>query len=190
MKENEMKCGIIGRSKAVLMLGLAAATVCVLALVGCTAGGASSSAASASPSASAAALSGSASADASTAGTQVTPSEAAAEAGDDITVSVAMKEAVTKATDADTPLQFAEETIGVQAPEGTSALEFLKGTGREVDVQGEGADTEVVSIGGLVNGDAGEGSHWVYELNGVEQTVSPTQCFPQEGDTLTWNFVG
>ena len=167
---------------ALLMMG-------ALALAGCSSGGASGTASSGAAAASGTSAAASAASEASTAGSQVTASDAAAQAGNEITVTVAMKEAVTKATDVDTPLQFAEETIDVQAPAGTSALEFLKGTGREVDVQGEGANAQVIAIGGLENGDAGEGSHWAYLLNDAEQTGSPAECIPQDGDTLTWTFV-
>lgn len=154
-----------------LVLGMLA-----VPLVGCSSGDtakASSSSAS------------SASSDA-TAGKQ---SSSAGEAADDMTVTVTMKESVTKATDVDTPLQFAEESIEVKAPEGSNALELLQGTGREVKVEGSGDAAEVTAIGGLENGDAGAGSHWTLQLNGESVAGSPATCMPKNGDTLTWNFV-
>ncbi len=169
-----------GTRWAKIALGLALAMgMMAVSLAGCSSGDAAK-ASSGSAASSSAASSG------TTAGDQESP---AAESANDIMVTVAMKESVTKSTDVDTPLQFAEETIQVKAPEGTNALEFLQATGREVEVQGGGDDTTVTAIGGLENGDAGDGSHWVCQLNGTAIEGTPVSCIPQDGDTLTWNYV-
>lgn len=113
----------------------------------------------------------------------------ATEAGD-ITVTVNMSEAVTSPEAADSPLQFAEEQINVVCPDGSTAIEVLQATGREVKTDGEGVAEQVVAIGGLANGDAGESSAWTYQVNGTEQSEAPGSCVLHDGDTLSFVFVG
>lgn len=151
-----------------LMTGAAVcALVCALMLVGCAQQPASDSSASDSSAA----------------------SSSAAEQAAEMTVSVSMREDVTKATDVDSPLQFAEEQISVVAPTGATALEVLQATGREIQTSGEGDNTEVTAIGGLANGDAGDASHWMCEVNGETQTASPAVLTLSDGDAMAWIFV-
>lgn len=104
-----------------------------------------------------------------------------------MTIAVQLSEEVTKATDVDTPLQFADEQIDVVAPDGATALEVLKATGREVKTDDSGE--QVIAIGGLENGDAGESSCWIYEVNGAEQHESAAAFTLEDGDALAWKFV-
>ncbi len=106
-----------------------------------------------------------------------------------MTISVSLREDVTKSTDVDTPLQFAEEHMSVVAPTGATALEVLESMGREVQTSGEGDAVEVTAIGGLENGAAGEGSHWIYEVNGETGAESPAVCTLSDGDRVQWLFV-
>ncbi len=104
-------------------------------------------------------------------------------------IKVEMSEAVTSPEAADSPLQFSEEQIDVVAPDGSTAIEVLKATGREIKTEGDGANENVVAIGGLANGDAGETSAWVYRVNDVDQSEAPGTCVLQDGDTLSFVFV-
>lgn len=155
---------------------VAAAAACALLLTplmaGCSSGQSSTS--SASSSASSAAVSA-----------QSSSASSAATDGD-ITVSVTMTETVAGSSLEETALQFTEETVTVNTMEGSTALEALQATGREVETQDA---SEVISIGGLGNGDAGEGSHWTYEVNGEAQTMPPSEYIVQNGDQLTFIFV-
>lgn len=155
---------------AILCSALLVTGACMIA--GCSSSGASSSAASSSASSSASSQA----------------SSQAVQAGD-MTIHVTMQEDVTQPTDVDSPLQFAEETIDVVAPDGATALEVLQGMDREVDMTGSGDSTEVIAIGGLENGAAGEGSHWTYAVNGEAQQASPAVRTLSDGDALVWTFV-
>lgn len=107
----------------------------------------------------------------------------------DMTIHVAMKQDVTTSEAQDSPIQFADETIDIQALAGATALEVLQGTDREVVTSGSGDDTEVTAIGGLENGAAGAGSHWTYTVNGTEEKASPAVLTLSDGDTMEWTFV-
>lgn len=107
----------------------------------------------------------------------------------DMTIHVQMKEAATSPEAPDSPDQFAEENINVVAPQGATALEVLKATGREVGTEAVDGGEQVISIGALINGDAGETSRWIYQVNGEDQTVPPSACGLKDGDTLTFTFV-
>ena len=163
-------------SKKSIKVAFAAVTAFALTLsplmMGCSSGQSSQS--SASSSASSAAVSSQSS------------SSAAAAAEGDITVTVTLTESVAGSSLQETALQFSEETLTVNAMEGATALEVLNATGREVETEDA---TEVISIGGLSNGDAGEGSHWTYEVNGEAQTMPPSEYVMQNGDQLTFIFV-
>lgn len=113
---------------------------------------------------------------------------AASQAGD-ITVSLLLTEDVAGSELQETQLQFSEEQLTVNAPVGSTALDVLQGAGREVRTEDTAQGTEVVAIGALGNGDAGEGSHWTYEVNGETQTEAPSACVLQDGDQLTFRFV-
>lgn len=141
-------------------------------MMGCSSGQPSQS--SASSSASSAAVS-----------TQSSSASSAAAAGD-ISVTVTMTETVAGSSLEETALQFSEETVTVNTMEGSTALETLEATGRDIETQDA---SEVISIGGLGNGDAGEGSHWTYEVNGEAQTMPPSEYVMQNGDQLTFVFV-
>ncbi len=130
------------------------------------------------------------SASSSAASSSAASSDAATAPSDDITVSVLLTEDVAGSQLQETQLQFSEETLTVNAPAGADALEALQATQREVVTEQTDQGTEVVSIGGLGNGDAGEGSHWTYEVNGTVQTEAPSACILQDGDQLTFRFVG
>ena len=164
-------------SKKSIKVAFAAVTAFALTLsplmMGCSSGQSSQS--SASSSASSAAVS-----------SQSASSSASAAAEGDITVTVTLTESVAGSSLQDTALQFSEETLTVNTMEGATALEVLNATGREVETEDA---TEVISIGGLSNGDAGEGSHWTYEVNGEAQTMPPSEYVMQNGDTLTFVFV-
>lgn len=108
---------------------------------------------------------------------------------DEITVTLNLKSDVTKPETQDTALQFSEESLNVNAPKGSTALSVLMSSGREVQTNGNGDTTEVIAIGGLQNGAAGQGSKWIYEVNGTPQTVSPAACKLEANDTLTFRFV-
>lgn len=112
----------------------------------------------------------------------------AAQAGD-ITVNLLLTENVAGSDLQETQLQFSEEQLTVNAPAGASALEVLQGTDREIRTEETAQGTEVVAIGALGNGDAGDGSHWTYEVNGEVQTEAPSACIMQDGDQLTFRFV-
>lgn len=157
--------------KSLAVISVAAVLCLGCLMVGCGQDGASSGSSSSSTSQSASASSSS-----------------QAKAGD-ITVHVSLLEDVAKPEDVDTPLQFSEEQIDVQAPEGSTALEVLKATGREFETNGTDNDTEVIAIGGLENGDAGAGSRWVYAVNGNTMDASPAVYALSDGDQLTWSFV-
>ena len=107
----------------------------------------------------------------------------------DMLISVSMKQDVTSPEAQDSPNQFAEETIDIQAPEGATALTVLEGTGREVKTSGTGDNVEVTAIGGLANGDAGDASHWTWTVNGEEQKASPAVVTMSNGDAMVWTFV-
>lgn len=157
-------------SKVAFVVVAAGALVLSPLMMGCTSG---QTAQSGSSSASSAAVSASSSA-----------SSAVPEG--DISVEVTLTESVAGSSLQETALQFSEETIAVNAPAGSTALEVLEATGREVKTDDA---SEVTAIGGLGNGDAGEGSHWTYTVNGEVQTVSPGECVMQDGDQLTFDFV-
>lgn len=106
-----------------------------------------------------------------------------------MTVHLTMQEDVTSPEAPDSPLQFADEEIDVQAPFNATVLEVLQASGREVKTEGTGQDLQVIAIGGLENGDAGEGSHWEFTVNGDEIGSSPARYGMAEGDTLAWTFV-
>lgn len=155
----------------VAAFAMAAVLACMVGLLaGCSSGGGNSQAAS-----------------------NATPAEntsAATQApAGDITVQVTMQQDAVSAEAQDSPDQFAEETINVQAPEGATALEVLQGTNREVETSGSGDSTEVTAIGGLANGDAGAASHWTWTVNGQEQKASPAVVAMADGDTMVWTFV-
>ena len=86
---------------------------------------------------------------------------------------VTMKQDVVSSEAPDSPLQFAEETIDVVAPDGATALEVLQGTDREVKTTG--AD--------------GAGSHWSWTVNDEEQKASPAVVTLSDGDAMVWTFV-
>lgn len=144
-----------------------------MALCGCSSGGSDS--------------------DASSSGNDVAPVESsdssAAPSAGQISVNIVLTEDVTKATTDDSPLQFSEEQTSVNVNEGASAYDVLQATGREVATSGTGDDLEVTAIGGLANGDAGEGSHWECALNGEAVTASPAVVTVSSGDTVTFTFV-
>lgn len=106
-----------------------------------------------------------------------------------ITVHVTMKQDVTTSEAQDSPLQFADETIDVVAPDGATALEVLEGTDREVKTSGEGDDVEVTAIGGLEAGADGAGSHWSWTVNDEAQKASPAVVTLADGDAMVWTFV-
>lgn len=106
-----------------------------------------------------------------------------------MTIHVTMTQDVTSTEAPDTPLQFAEESIDIVAPEGATALEALQGTDREIQTSGEGDDVEVIAIGGLENGAAGEGSHWSWTVNDEAQKASPAVVALADGDAMVWTFV-
>ncbi len=170
MKKDIAKIGAALVSAALLTVGLSV-------LAGCSSSEGASSASSS------AAFSAAASSDVTS-----SASSQAVQAGD-MTIHVTMQEDVTQSTDVDSPLQFAEETIDIVAPDGATALEVLQGTDREVGMSGSGDSTEVTSIGGLENGAAGEGSHWTYSVNGEVQQASPAVRTLSDGDALVWTFV-
>lgn len=114
-------------------------------------------------------------------------SAASAASTSDMAISVTLKQDVTSAETNDTPLQFSEEQIDVNAPAGATALEVLQATGREIQTEGSGDAVQVTAIGGLVNGDAD--GKWTYQVNGEEQSASPAIVTLNDGDTLTWVFV-
>lgn len=116
-------------------------------------------------------------------------SSAAATPEGSITVHVTMKQDVVSSEAPDSPLQFAEETIDVVAPDGATALEVLQGTDREVKTTGEGDSTEVVAIGALERGADGAGSHWSWTVNDEEQKASPAVVTLSDGDAMVWTFV-
>lgn len=128
----------------------------------------------------------SASSSASSAATSASSSASSAAADGDITVTVTMTETVAGSSLQNTALQFSEETVTVNTMEGSTALEALQGTGRDVETEDA---SEVISIGGLGNGDAGEGSHWTYEVNGETQTMPPSEYVLQNGDQVKFIFV-
>ena len=164
--------------KSKMNLKVAFVAVAALALMlsplmmGCSSGQSSQSSASSAASSSAASAQSS--------------SASSAAADGDISVTVTMTETVAGASLEETALQFTEETVTVNTMEGSTALEALQATGREVETEDA---TEVISIGGLGNGDAGEGSHWTYEVNGEAQTMPPSEYVMQDGAQLTFVFV-
>lgn len=166
MKKNSIKASVAVAAALALML--------TPAMMGCSSNQPATPSASSSSSASSAAASASSSSSA----------DAASEG--DISVDVTLTETVAGSSLQDTALQFSEETITVNTMEGSTALEVLQGTGREVETEDA---SEVISIGGLSNGDAGEGSHWTYEVNGEAQTMPPSEYVMKNGDTLTFIFV-
>lgn len=168
----------IGKTKSVVGIALAGVVIAALSLcmVGCSAPASSSSSASSS-------------AQDSAASTSSSSSSSAATNADDIKVTVSMSEDVTSPEAVDSPLQFAEEQIDVVAPAGSTAIEVLKGTGREIKTEGTGADEQVTAIGGLANGDAGDASKWIYKVNDIEQNDAPGACVLNDGDTLSFVFI-
>lgn len=168
MKMQKMN-GSVSRILAVFVM-TAVLALMVGALTGCSQGASNDQANNAAPAA-----------------TNEAAADSAAEG--DITVHVTMKQDVTSPEAQDSPIQFAEESIDVAAPNGATALEVLQGTDREVVTAGSGDSTEVTAIGDLANGAAGEGSHWTYTVNGQEEKASPAVFTLSDGDTMVWTFV-
>lgn len=115
-------------------------------------------------------------------------SSAAASAGD-MSIQVTLTESVVGSSPSDTPLQFSDEQTIVAVADGATALDALNATGREVKTSGSGDSIEIVAIGGLENGAAGDGSHWEYSRNGEVQAESAAVCPLSDGDELTFDFV-
>lgn len=183
---NELKRGTGRLPRVVLAAGLMAALA--LGAWGCAPAASSGAGASSSTASSAASESADAS-PSSASGTDVDASTSASAAQGQIKVSVSLSEDVVSPEAADTPLQFADEQIDVMAPQGATAVEVLQATGREIQTQGIGAAEEVVGIGGLVNGAAGEQSRWTYQVNGQDQQGAPGACVLQDGDSLAFIFL-
>lgn len=116
-------------------------------------------------------------------------SSSTAASASQMSIEVTLDEDVTKATDVDSPLQFAEEKTTVAVAEGATALDALQATGREVVTSGSGDSIEVESIGGLEKGSDGADSHWQYAVNGELQTSSPAVYVLSEGDDVVFTFV-
>lgn len=116
-------------------------------------------------------------------------SAATEELPEKMTVHLSLQEDVTSPEAADTPLQFADEEIDIEAPYAATVLDVLEASGREIKTNGSGNDLEVIAIGGLENGDAGEGSHWEYSVNDNPIKSSPSTYALNEGNTVVWTFV-
>lgn len=116
-------------------------------------------------------------------------SSSSAVAAGDISVDVNLTQSVTSPEAPDTPNQFAEENMTVDVADGATALDALNATGREIQTEGEGNNLEVVAIGGMVKGDAGESSHWEFSVNGQVVTASPAVYTVSNGDKISFDFV-
>ena len=116
-------------------------------------------------------------------------SSSSAVAAGDISVDVNLTQSVTSPEAPDTANQFAEENMTVDVADGAMALDALNATGREIQTEGEGDNLEVVAIGGLVKGDAGESSHWEFSVNGQVITASPAVYTVSNGDKIVFDFV-
>lgn len=153
----------------------AAFVAATLALFGCSSGAASSSS-------SAAASSG------GTAPVQQDQGSDAVGAGP-MAVTLELKDSLPDEYVPDSPNQFAEETLTVNAQQDATAFEVLQASGRDVKTTGSGDSLEIDSIGGLARGDGGTGSHWQMSVNGEVQRTSPNVTVMKSGDTLTFDFV-
>lgn len=76
------------------------------------------------------------------------------------------------------------------ANEGDSVLEILEKICKNNNIEmKETEDGHIDAIGNLKTGDCGEGSGWVYLVNGKQRSEKPADCKVTDGDEIVWAFT-
>lgn len=82
---------------------------------------------------------------------------------------------------------FGQQTMS--APVGSTAYDLLQSTGLPLVTVNTEYGVYVQAIAGLAEKTMGEGSGWIYEVNGTSPSVGASNYILQNGDTLVWKFV-
>lgn len=76
------------------------------------------------------------------------------------------------------------------AKEGDSVLQILEKICKNNNIEVKKTEDGLIeAIGYLKNGDCGEGSGWVYTVNGDLMSDNPADCKVKDGDEIVWAFT-
>lgn len=76
------------------------------------------------------------------------------------------------------------------ANEGDSVLQILEKICKNKNIEVKKTQDGLIdAIGYLKNGDCGEGSRWVYTVNGELMNDNPADCKVRNGDEIVWTFT-
>lgn len=76
------------------------------------------------------------------------------------------------------------------ANEGDSVLQILEKICKNKNIEVKKTQDGLIdAIGYLKNGDCGQGSSWVYTVNGELMSDNPADCKVKDGDEIVWAFT-
>lgn len=76
------------------------------------------------------------------------------------------------------------------AKEGDSVLQILEKICKNNNIEVKKTQDGLIdTIGYLKNGDCGQGSSWVYTVNGELMSDNPADCKVKDGDEIVWAFT-
>lgn len=117
------------------------------------------------------------------------PAGSAADAGSSVAAEKQSTISVTVQLDSSAVDGGSKSEKTYELEEGATALDALKATGADVNVQDSSYGAYVAAVDGIAGGDHGSMSGWMYEVNGEMANESASNLKLADGDTVRWYYT-